>query len=165
MGSKDSKLLGTYRRDAFNDNGGTRLSFAAPHYLALVNTFFHTPKGGALRTFNGRGKNRIDYALTRQRDGKLVRNVTAHHLTLSLDLSISVHKLSTSSAILLATAVFEDGSRAATRPWASDDLSLASTGDGHGSRKAPLGKTRKETAVWTTWKPHCLRPVCRPLNW
>ena len=43
-----------------------------------MNTFFSTPKGGVSYTFNGRGKKRIDYILTRQRDRKLVRNVTVH---------------------------------------------------------------------------------------
>ena len=57
------------------------MSFATNHNLSLVNTFFHTPKGGASHTFNERGKKRIDYILTRQRDRKLFRNVTVHHQT------------------------------------------------------------------------------------
>ena len=43
-----------------------------------MNTFFRTPKGGILDTLNGRGKTRIIYILTKQRDRKLVRNVTLH---------------------------------------------------------------------------------------
>ena len=43
-----------------------------------MNTFFSTPKGDVSHTFNGRGKKRIDYILTRQRDRKLGRNVTVH---------------------------------------------------------------------------------------
>ena len=78
MGSKDSKIPGAYGRDTFNDNGELLLSFANNHDLALVNTFLSTPKGGVSHTFNGRGKKRIDYILTRQRDRKLVRNVTVH---------------------------------------------------------------------------------------
>ena len=78
VGSKDSKILGAYGRDTLNDNGELLLSFANNHDLALVNTFFSTPKGGISHTFNGRGKKRIDYILTRQRDRKLVRNVTVH---------------------------------------------------------------------------------------
>ena len=78
VGSIDSKTLGTYGRDTLNDNGELLLSFANNHDLALVNTFFSTPKGGVSHTFNGRGKKRIDYILTRQRDRKLVRNVTVH---------------------------------------------------------------------------------------
>ena len=78
MGSKDTKLLGAYGRDALNDNKGILLSFFNNHETALVNTFFSIPKGGVLQTVNGRGKKRIDYILTRKRDRKLVRNVTAH---------------------------------------------------------------------------------------
>ena len=77
VGSKDSKILGAYGRDTLNDNGELLLSFANNHDLALVNTLFSTPKGG-LHTFNGRGKKRIDYILTRQRTRKFVRNVTVH---------------------------------------------------------------------------------------
>ena len=77
-GSKDSKNLGAYGRDTLNDNGELLLSFANNHDLDVVNTFFSTPKGGVSHTFNGRGKKRIDYILTRQRDRKLVRNATVH---------------------------------------------------------------------------------------
>ena len=78
VGSEDSESLGAYGRDTLNDNGELLLSFANNHDLAIVNTFFSTPKGGASHTFNGRGKKRIDYILTRQRDRKLVRNVMVH---------------------------------------------------------------------------------------
>ena len=78
VGSKDSKILGAYGRDTLNDNGELLLSFANNHDLALVSTFFSVPKGGVSHTLNGRGKKRIDYILTRQRDRKLVLNVTVH---------------------------------------------------------------------------------------
>ena len=78
VGSKDNKILGDYGRDILNDNGELLLSFANNHNLAILNTFFSTPKGGVSHTFNGRGKKRIDYILTRQCDRKLVRNVTVH---------------------------------------------------------------------------------------
>ena len=78
VGSKDSKILGAYSRDTLNDNGELLLSFANNHDLALVNTFFSTPKGGVSHKYNGRGKKRIDYILTRQRDRRFVRNVTVH---------------------------------------------------------------------------------------
>ena len=78
VGSKDYKVLGAYDRDTLNDNGELLLSFANNHDLAIVNTFFSTPKGGVSHTLNGRGKKRIDYILTRQRDRKLVRSVTVH---------------------------------------------------------------------------------------
>ena len=78
IGSKDNKIIGAYGRDTLNDNRELLLSFENKHDLAIVNTFFSTPKGGVSHTFNGRGKKRIDYILTRQRDRKLLRNVTVH---------------------------------------------------------------------------------------
>ena len=61
VGSKDRKILGVYGRDTLNDNGELLLlSFANNHDLALVNTFFSTPKGGISHTFNGRGKIRAE---------------------------------------------------------------------------------------------------------
>ena len=86
VGSKDSKILGAYGRDILND-GVLLLSFANNHDLALVNTFFSTPRGGVSHTFNGRGKKRIDYILTRQRDRKPVRNVTVHPQSSSFPIS------------------------------------------------------------------------------
>ena len=56
VGSKGSKHIETYGRDILNDNGELLLSFANNHDLALVNTFFSTPKGGVSYTFNGRGQ-------------------------------------------------------------------------------------------------------------
>ena len=107
VGSKDNKNLGAYGRDTLNDNGELLLCFANNHDLASVNTFFSTPKSGVSHTFNGRGQKRIDYILTRQRDRKLVRNVTVH-LQLSF-LPISDHDIVSapvelSLAILLETA-------------------------------------------------------------
>ena len=55
--SKDNKNLDAYGRDTLNDNGELLLSFANNHDLAIVNTFFSTPKSGVSHTFNGRGKN------------------------------------------------------------------------------------------------------------
>ena len=71
-------MLGAYGRDNLNDNGERLLSFSANHELALLNTFFSTAKNAISHTFNGRGKKRIDYILTRQRHGKIVRDVTVH---------------------------------------------------------------------------------------
>ena len=87
VGSKDNKIIGAYGRDTLNDNGGLLLSFANNHYLAIVNTLLRAPKGGVSHTFNGRGKKRIDYILTRQRDRKLVQNVTVHHQSSFLPIS------------------------------------------------------------------------------
>ena len=78
VGRKDNKIHGAHGRDTLNDNGELLLSFANNHGLAVVNTLFSAPKGGVSHTFNGRGKKRIDYILTRQRGRKLVRNVTVH---------------------------------------------------------------------------------------
>ena len=78
MGNKETKILGAYGRDTLNDNGELLLSFANNHDLAFVDTFFSTPKSGVSHTFNGEGKKRIDYILTRQHDCKLVRNVIVH---------------------------------------------------------------------------------------
>ena len=61
MGSKDSKIIGAYDRDTLNNNGQLLLlSFANNLDLALLDTFFSTPKGGVSHTFNGRGKKCID---------------------------------------------------------------------------------------------------------
>ena len=76
--SEECKVLGAYGRDNLNDNGERLLSFSANHELALLNTFFCTAKNAISRTFNGQGKKRIDYILTRQRDRNLVRDVTVH---------------------------------------------------------------------------------------
>ena len=78
LGSEECKVLGAYGRDNLNDNGERLLSFSASHEFALLNTFFSTAKDAISHAFNGRGKTRIDYILTRQRDRKLVRHVTVH---------------------------------------------------------------------------------------
>ena len=66
LGSEECKVLGAYGRDNLNDKGERLLSFSANHELALLNTFFSTAKNAISHTFNGRGKKRIDYILTRQ---------------------------------------------------------------------------------------------------
>ena len=53
----NNKIIGAYGRDTLNDNGELLLPFANNHDLAIVNTFFSTPKGGVSHTFNGQGKN------------------------------------------------------------------------------------------------------------
>ena len=85
--SKDNKIIGAFGRDTLNDNGELLLSFANNHDLAIVNTFFSTPKGGVSHTFNRRGKKRADYMLMKQRDRKLVRNITVHPQTIFLPIS------------------------------------------------------------------------------
>ena len=107
VGSKDNKILGAYGRDTLDNNGELLLPFANNHDLAIVNTFFSTPKGGVSHIFNKRGKKRTDYVLTRQYDRELVRNVTMHPSPPSFPFrttTLCPHP-SSSSAILLETAV------------------------------------------------------------
>ena len=79
-GCSDKKVLGAYGRDTLNDNGERLLSLAADNKLAVLNTFFSTPKRGISHTFQsanrGKGQYRLDYILIRQADMRLVRNVT-----------------------------------------------------------------------------------------
>ena len=45
-GEADSKVLGAYGRDKLNENGKLLLGFTDNNKLALLNTFFCTPKSG-----------------------------------------------------------------------------------------------------------------------
>ena len=114
VGSKGNKILGDYGRDILNDNGELLLSFANYHDLAIVNTFFSTPKGGVSHTFNGRGKKRIDYLLTRQCDRKFVRNVTVHPQPSFL--SISDHNIVSAPVKLLSHFARNRRLRASAKP-------------------------------------------------
>ena len=79
LGSEECKIIGAHDRDTLiKINGERLLSFSANHGLALLNTIFSTAKNATSHTFNRRNKKRIDYNLTRQRDRKLVRDVTVH---------------------------------------------------------------------------------------
>ena len=75
--SKDNDIFGAYDRDTLSDNRELLLFFANNHDLAIVNTFFSAPKGGC-HTLSTCEAKRIDYILLRQRDRKIVRNVTVH---------------------------------------------------------------------------------------
>ena len=167
VGSKDSKILGAYGRDTLNDNGELLLSFANNHDLALVNTFFSTPKGGVSHTFNGRGKKRIDYILTRQRDRKFVRNVTVHPQPSFLP--ISDHNIVSAPVKLLGHFARNRRLRASAKKPPVDRRRLVT--DPNFDRRWPQrlggisGQTRLETAVWTTSKPHSPQPSCGSLNW
>ena len=44
-------MLGAYGRDVLNENGKLLLGFAEDNKLALLNTFFSTPKRGVSFTF------------------------------------------------------------------------------------------------------------------
>ena len=50
-GETDNKVLGAYDRDKLNENGKLLLGFAEDSKLALLNTFFCTPKSGVSYTF------------------------------------------------------------------------------------------------------------------
>ena len=75
----DSKVLGAYDRDKLNENGKLLLGFAKDNKLALLNTFFCTPKSGVPYTFQSvsrsKGQARLDYILTKQADRRLIRCV------------------------------------------------------------------------------------------
>ena len=62
-----------------NENGKLLLRFAEDNKLALLNTFFSTPKRGVSYTFqsanHGKGQARLDYILTKQADRRLFRCV------------------------------------------------------------------------------------------
>ena len=151
VGSKDNKILGAYGLDTLNDNGELLLSFANNHDLAIANTFFSTPKGGVSHTFNGRSKKRIDYILTRQRDRKLVRNVTVHPQLSSLP--ISDHNIVSAPVNLLGHFARNHRLRVSAKlPVDRRRLvtgSPTSTGGGHSSWKAPQGKP--------AWRQQCGR--------
>lgn len=48
---EQDKMLGAFSRDMLNDNGERLLVFAGDQRLAILNTFFRTPKEGASFTF------------------------------------------------------------------------------------------------------------------
>ena len=166
VGSKDSRVLGAYGRDTLNDNGELLLSFANNYDLALVNTVFSTPKGGVSHTFNGRGKKRIDYILTRQRDRKFVRNVTVHPQPSFLP--ISDHNIVPAPVKLLGHFARNRRLRASAKPPV-DRRRLVTDPQLRQEVATAVGRhlraNRLEPAVWTTSKPHSLQPSCGPLNW
>ena len=75
-GEADSKVLGAYGRDKLNENGKLLLRFAEDNKLALLDTFFCTPKSGVSYTFQtanrSKGQTRLDYTLTKQVDRRLI---------------------------------------------------------------------------------------------
>ena len=114
-----------------------------------MNTFFSTPKSGVSHTFNGRGKKLIDYILTRQRDRKLVRNVTVHH-QLSF-LGILDHNIVSAPVTLLDHFARNHRLRAPANPpvdrRAPGDRTSTSRGGGHSGWKAP--------EVKPAWRQQC----------
>ena len=57
-GEADSKVLGAYGRDKLNENGKLLLGFAEDNKLALLNTFFCTPKSGASYPFQSANRSK-----------------------------------------------------------------------------------------------------------
>ena len=72
-------MLGACGRDKLNENGKLLLGFAEDNKLALLNTFFCTPKSDVSYTFQSanrsKGQARLDYILTKQADRRLIRCV------------------------------------------------------------------------------------------
>ena len=76
-GEADNKVLGAYGRDKINENGKLLLGFPEDNKLALLNTFFCTPKSGVSYTFQSANRSkvqaRLDYILTKQAKCPLIR--------------------------------------------------------------------------------------------
>ena len=85
-GETDSKVLCAYGRDKLNENDKLLLGFAEGNKLALLNTFFCTPKSGVSYTFQSanrsKGQARLDYILTKQADRRLIRCVNVRRPSL-----------------------------------------------------------------------------------
>ena len=85
-GEADSKVLGAYGRDKLNGNGKLLLGFVEDNKIALLNTFFYTPKRSVSYTLQrsnrSKGQARLDYILTKQADRRLVRCVNVRRLPL-----------------------------------------------------------------------------------
>ena len=74
-----SKEFGAYGRDVLNENGKLLLGFAEDNKLAILNTFYFTPKSGVSYTFQranrSKGQTRLDYIITKQADCQVIRCV------------------------------------------------------------------------------------------
>ena len=81
-GEAAGKVLGAYSRDMLNEIGKLRLGFAEDNKLALLNTFFCTPKSGVSYTFQRANRSkrqaRLDYILTKQADRRLISYINVH---------------------------------------------------------------------------------------
>ena len=78
-GEADNKVLGVYGQDKLNENDKLLLGFAEDNKLALLITFFCTPKSDVSYTFQSanrsKGQARLGYILTKQADRRLIRSV------------------------------------------------------------------------------------------
>ena len=70
-------MLGTYGLDMLNENGKLLLGFTEDNKLALLNTFFCTPRSGVSYTFQSANRfkrqRRLVFILTKRADHRLVR--------------------------------------------------------------------------------------------
>ena len=153
--------------DTFRDSSSSSSSSVHiyNHDLALANTLFSTPKIGVSHTSDGRGRKRIKYNLTRQRDRKLVRNVQVHPQPSFPFRTIRIcpHPSSSSVVLLKTTGLGPQLSHQRTvGAWR-----LIPNFDRRWPQRleGPSGQTRQETAMWTTWKPHSPQASCRQLKW
>ena len=78
-GEANSKVLGAYGPRHAQRKRQTTLGFAEDNKLALLNTFFCTPKSALSFTFQSTNRSneqaRLDYILTKQADRRLIRCV------------------------------------------------------------------------------------------
>ena len=85
-GEADSKVLGAYGRDKLNGNGKLLLGLVEDNKIALLNTFFCTPKRSVSYTLQrsnrSKGQARLDYILIKQADRRLVLCVNVRRLPL-----------------------------------------------------------------------------------
>ena len=159
-------MLGAYGRDNLNDNGERLLSFSANHELALLNTFFSTAKNAISHAFNGRGKKWIHYILTRQRDRKLVRDVTVHPQPSFLP--ISDHNIVKAHVKLLGRFARNRPVREAKGPLPIDRRRL--TTDPHFGQQwrqrseTTSGRFLQAAAVLVMWILPLRQPYCRQQN-
>ena len=58
VGEAGSKVLGVYGRDVLNESGKLLLAFAEDNKLALLNSFFCTPKSGVPYTFQSANRSK-----------------------------------------------------------------------------------------------------------
>ena len=82
----DNKVFGAYGRDKLNENDKLLLGFAEDNKLALLNTFFCTPKSSVFYKFQSanrsKGRAHLDYILTKQADRRRIHCANVRQPTL-----------------------------------------------------------------------------------
>ncbi|CAM9955041.1 unnamed protein product, partial [Ascophyllum nodosum] len=103
---------------------------------------------------------RTDYILTRQRNRKLVRNVTVHPKPPFL--LILNHNIVSAPVKLIGHFYRNHRLRISVKPPVDRGRLVT---DPHFDRRWPqrLGGTSGQS-LWTTWKPRSPQPSCGPLN-